>query len=287
MFLGGARADEILFVFREKMFEAPQAPKAPSTFAAFPSSWLSMRTKTASLGIFWFCVAGRVFGQPPTPQLKFEVASVKPSAPDTLGMFTRYLPGGGLRFTGATLQNLTSIAGDVRPFQISGGPKWIDADRFDIDARLTVSDPPAGPGLTREDNRKAAEALRSLLADRFLLKFHRETREQSSFALFVAKGGPKFQESTESESFIRSVGRGLIKGQAVALQLLTLNLANQLDRPVIDKTGLTGKYAFELKWDASPPSRCNHPWRPTPTKPRSLPRCRSNSACVSNQRKAR
>ena len=209
-----------------------------------------------SLGILGSCVAGHMFGQPPSPQLKFEVASVKQSAPDSPGIFSRYLPGGGLQFTGATLQNLISIAYDVRPFQISGGPKWIDTDRFDIDARLTTSDAasPANPGLTREDQWKAGEGLRSLLADRFLLAFHEETREQSSFALVVAKGGSKLRESSESESFIRRMGRGSIKGQAVALRLLVLNLANELGQPVIDKTGLTGKYTFELKWDASLPS---------------------------------
>jgi uncharacterized protein (TIGR03435 family) len=152
------------------------------------------------------------------------------------------------------LRNLISIAYDVRTFQISGGPKWIDTARFDIDARLTTSDAATNPGLAREDQRKRVEALRSLLADRFLLTFHQETREQSSFALVVAKGGPKLQESTESESFIRSMGRGWIKGQAVGLQLLVVNLANELGQPVIDKTGLAGKYTFELKWDASPPS---------------------------------
>jgi uncharacterized protein (TIGR03435 family) len=208
-----------------------------------------MRTKKAPLRIFWFCLVGHVLGQPQITQLKFEVASVKPSAPDAQGMFTRYFPGGGLRFTGATLRNLISIAYGVRPFQISGGPKWIDTDRFDIDARLTTSDGahPVNPGLT-------TEALRSLLADRFLLTLHHETREQSVFALVVAKGGPKLQESTESENLIRSMGRGSIKGQGVALGSLVVNLANELGRPVIDKTGLTGKYSFELKWDASPPS---------------------------------
>jgi bla regulator protein blaR1 len=224
-----------------------------------------MRTKTVSLGIFWFCVVGHVSGQPPAPQLKFEVASVKPSAPDAL-LSTNYLSGGGLRFTGATLQNLISLAYDVRPFQISGGPKWIDTGRFDIDARLTTSSaaPPSNSGLTREDFRKAAEGLRSLLADRFLLTFHRETREESLFALVVAKHGPKLQESTESESLIRRMGRGWIKGQAVALRLLVLNLANELGRPVIDKTGLTGNYTFELKWDASLPSAAQSPVAPDP-----------------------
>jgi uncharacterized protein (TIGR03435 family) len=202
------------------------------------------------LAILWLCVAGHLLAQSSATQLKFEVASVKPSAPDAPGLFTRYLPGGGLRITGATLQNLISMAYDVRAFQISGGAKWIDNDRFDIDARLTTSDAPHST-LMRQDQSNAAEALRNLLTDRFQLTLHPETREQPVFALVVAKAGPKLQEATESESFIRKTGRGSIKGQAVALRLLVLNLANELGRTVVDKTGLSGKYSFELKWDPS------------------------------------
>jgi bla regulator protein BlaR1 len=202
------------------------------------------------LTILWLYIAGHVLAQSSATQLKFEIASVKPSAPDAPGMFIRYLPGGGLRITGATLQNLISMAYDVRAFQISGGPKWIDNDRFDINARLTTSDAPH-PTLTRQDQSKAAEGLRNLLADRFQLTLHPETTEQPVFALVVAKAGSKLQELTESESFIRRMGRGSIKGQAVALRLLVLNLAGELGRTVIDKTGLTGKYSFELKWDPS------------------------------------
>jgi len=213
-----------------------------------------MRTKAVALGILWFCLMGDALGQPPATPLKFEVASVKPSAPDWHGMFSRYLPGGGLRITGATLQNLISMAYGVPGFQISGGPKWIDNDRFDIDARLTtsVATEATNPGLTREDQQKAAEGLRSLLAGRFQLVLHPETTEQPVFALIAAKGGPKLQESMESESFVRRMGPGSIKGQAVALRMLVVNLSNELNRPVIDKTGLTGKYSFELKWDTDP-----------------------------------
>jgi uncharacterized protein (TIGR03435 family) len=213
-----------------------------------------MRTKTAAFGVLWFCLSSHVFGQSPAAQVKFEVASIKPSAPDTLGTFNRFLPGGRLRITGATLQFLIELAYDVRPFQISGGPKWIDTDRFDIDARLTTSDatPSTNPELTRKNQQKAAEGLRSLLADRFQLAFHQETRERPVFVLVVAKGGSKLQESTEPNSFIRRMGRGSMKGEAVALRLLVINLANELDRAVIDKTGLTGRYSFDLKWNPNP-----------------------------------
>ncbi len=176
---------------------------------------------------------------------------MKPSAPEAPGMFIRYLPGGGVRITGITLQNLISIAYGVRNFQVSGGPKWIDTNRFDIDARPSTSDAAESTAraLTSEDQRNAAAALKSLLTDRFQLRLRRETREQPVFALVVAKGGPKLQEAAESGSFIRKINRGSIKGQATSLQLLALNLSYEVGSPVIDKTGLTGDYSFDLKWD--------------------------------------
>jgi len=199
---------------------------------------------TAGLVILCVYTAG-AFGQPSAST--FEVASVKPSAPDVPGMFIRPLPGGGLQITGASLKNLISFAYDVRPFQTIGESQWVDTERFDIDARTATSDTqtPADPA---NDRRKILEGLKSLLADRFQLVLHSETREQALYALVVNKSGPKLQESTEPRGLIRRMGRGTIKGQAVALEMLALNLSNELGRRVIDKTGLAGKYDFELKW---------------------------------------
>jgi len=67
------------------------------------------------------------------------------------------------------------------------------------------------------------------------------------YELVVAKGGAKIQESMEGKNLIRK-GIGTLKGQSVGLRMLALNLSNELDRPVIDKTGLAGNYDFELKW---------------------------------------
>lgn len=177
----------------------------------------------------------------------FEVASVKPN-PD-LGGLTRYLPNGGIQFIGMPLRALVEIAYGVRPFQVIGGPGWIDTDGFDIDARPPRdSSNPADPATLSSERRKVGERLRSLLADRFGLTIHSETREQPVYTLVVAKGGPKLKEPADkSQNFIRG-GRGSIIGQSVVLRLLVLNLSNQLDRPVIDKTGLTGSYDFELNW---------------------------------------
>jgi bla regulator protein blaR1 len=212
--------------------------------------------KTISLGVaLCVCTAPMALGQPRAKPLTFEVASVKRSPPDAPGMFIRPLPGGGLRVTGASLKNLIALAYELRGFQISGGPNWIDSERFDIEARSETSDavPPNAPTNMSEEQRKINERLRNLLADRFQLTLHRETKEQPVYALVVSRGGPKFQESGEPRGLIRGA-RGTITGQATTMGMLALNLSNVLGRRVIDQTGLTGKYSFELKWAFDQPA---------------------------------
>jgi uncharacterized protein (TIGR03435 family) len=180
----------------------------------------------------------------PVP-LTFEVASVKPSAPDVPGLFVQPLPGGNLRITGATLKNLIAFAYNAREFAISGGPAWATSDRFDIDARAADS---SGTGNSPADAQQLRERLKSLLAERFQLSIHPESKEQNVYALFEAKSGAKLQETAPgSNPMIRKRGTS-ITGQGVGMQMLVLNLANSLDRPVLDKTGLTGKYDFKLVW---------------------------------------
>ena len=171
-------------------------------------------------------------------------------------MFIRVNPGGDLNLTGASLRNLISYAYNVRPFQISGGPKWIDTERFDIEARVATPDAvtPSEPKKVSGEPRKTGERLKSLLADRFQVMLHAETKEQPVYALVVAKGGFKLQESTEVENMIRRIGRGELKGQGVGLNMLVLNLSSELGRRVIDKTGLAGKYSFDLKWTSAAPT---------------------------------
>ena len=129
----------------------------------------------------------------------FEVASVKPS--EGLGGLTRYLPNGGIRFTGVTLKTLVEIAYGVRPFQVIGGPGWIDTEGFDIDAHPPIdSANPTDPATPGREQRKVGERLRSLLADGFGLILHREVKEQPVYALVVAKGGPNLKESAEGKT---------------------------------------------------------------------------------------
>jgi uncharacterized protein (TIGR03435 family) len=201
-----------------------------------------------------------VFAQ--SPGNTFEVASVKPSDPDTRGIMFRNSPG-TVHIVGATINFLIQQAYDVREFQISGGPGWIRSDRYDIIAKIEGTTPPADPSDVpdqREAMEQQRERLRRLLQERFHLKIRRETKELSAYVLIPAKGGPKLKQAaaaaTEPDEKGRDrprgpmlrMGRGQIIGQSATLDFLAQILAQQLGRPVIDRTGLTGTYDFALEW---------------------------------------
>ena len=203
-------------------------------------------------------------GQSGTKPLTFEVASIKPNTGDDHRFFIQIQPGGGLRTTGSTLKMLLTLAYDVREFQISGGPGWINTERYDIMAKAgdaAVSDNADDPRKMTDEQRRTVgeqmrERLRALLAERFQLTLHRETKEQSVYALVVAKGGPKLQQSEAKEGTgpkgMMRMGRAQLSGQGVPLQMLTQSLSSQLGRPVLDQTGLKGNFDFKLEWTPDP-----------------------------------
>jgi uncharacterized protein (TIGR03435 family) len=201
-----------------------------------------MKSAIAPVGLL---VLSGLHAQPAPAPLSFEVASIKRSAPEAPGFFLQIRPGGGLQATGATVKNLIGLAYGLREFQISGGPKWADSDRFDINARAERSSASETPAANGSELR---ERVKSLLAERFQLAVHSENKEQDVYALVVAKNGPKFHE-TKSESGRSIRGRrGSITGQGTTMQLLAVNLSNQIGSPVLDRTGLPGNYDFKLEW---------------------------------------
>jgi hypothetical protein len=114
--------------------------------------------RIAAVGMLWVCMAGYVSSQPSATQAIFEVASVKPSEPGVLGLFTSFLPDGGVHITGATMKDLVAIAYNVRVFQISGGPAWIGTEHFDVDARavtLSATAPGDPPKVSVEQRKQA------------------------------------------------------------------------------------------------------------------------------------
>ena len=204
-----------------------------------------------------------MFGQPATAPLTFEVAAIKPSAETGFRTGIQMQPGGGLRVNGATLKMLLTIAYDVREFQIVGGPSWISSDRYDILAKASgtgsetqTNDPRHMTDTQMKTVREQMQQrLQALLAERCQLAIHRETKEQPVYALLVGKNGPKIQpvETKDGGAQPRMMmGRGMVNGQGVELQMLATVLSNQLGRPVLDRTGLKGHFDIRLEWTPDP-----------------------------------
>jgi uncharacterized protein (TIGR03435 family) len=176
---------------------------------------------------------------------KFEVASVRPNKTGIRG--SRFNPQGNrLTATNVSLFLLIEWAYEMEDFRISGGPAWMKSDRFDIAAESEGTPTIAQLRLM----------LQPLLADRFHLQVHRQTRELPVYELSVAKGGSKLKEG-------RCIGapgpanpcggtsgstRGTLIGRAVSAQTIAKDLSGVLGRVVLDKTMLRGEYDFDLTW---------------------------------------
>ncbi len=192
------------------------------------------------------------------PSKTFEVVSVKPSDPATLGHSSvEGNPRSG-RFTaeGITAKTLIENAyGNIHLFQIEGAPSWADSERYDISAKAEGFGNVDPYEMTDEDLKTfhtlQQARLQAVLADRFQLKVHRITKELPVYLLMVAKNGPKLQP-TENPRDRRNRGMHIRDGQMTATglstELLAANLSNLTSRVVIDKTGLSGHYDFTLNW---------------------------------------
>lgn len=185
----------------------------------------------------------------PRPKFdSFEVATIKPMEPDAKS--GRYITmQGNNRFIekAYTLKLLIAAAYDLNPRAISGGPPWIESDHYDILA-LT-------PGDVRPTRDEQMSMLRNLLTDRFQLTFHREPKVFSIYELQVAKSGSKLKETVVPNN-PPTVGPGVVYPQRIVLpahnattgDLASLLQRAILDRPVVDKTGLSARYDFDLEW---------------------------------------
>jgi uncharacterized protein (TIGR03435 family) len=180
----------------------------------------------------------------------FEVASVRtadPKAPLAPGapVGVQMLPGRFVAQKATVFQLLQSVYG-VKSFQIVGGPGWIKSEQFDIQATAEAS--------TTEDQMKMMA--QTLLADRFQLKLHRETREIPVYALIAGKNGPKLQTAKDATQCggngCFGVGNGNLTASGGTVTFFAGEvLTRLLDRPALDKTGLTGHYDFKLNYDQS------------------------------------
>jgi uncharacterized protein (TIGR03435 family) len=179
----------------------------------------------------------------------FESVSIKPNS-ETGGKFfskTMFsLEDGSFVARGVTLQRLIQLAYRIQDSQISGGPDWVNTQKFNVDAKMNraVSD-----ALRQSSGQKGFDdqvALKTLLAQNFKLVAHPETRNLPVYDLVVADGGSKLQES-KTERFIH-LERGELASHGVPVRVLTDELSQILGQTVVDKTGLKGDYAFTLRW---------------------------------------
>jgi uncharacterized protein (TIGR03435 family) len=227
------------------------------------------------------------FGQSAATPLSFEVASIKPAAPPVDGRLMIRMGGdpGRLDYNNVSLKDLIRQAYGVKDYQISG-PDWMASTRFDVVAKLPADTPRS----------KVPEMLQALLAERFKVTIHRETKELPMYALVVGKNGPKMKESEVDPNapppdggpgpggpsanggpgpaggaagggvrmskdgtpqfapgpargpMMMMNGRGHVSAKMMNMDSLVNLLARQLDRPVVDQTGLKGNYDFDLDY---------------------------------------
>ncbi len=176
------------------------------------------------------------------------------------------------RFTaiGVTAQSLIREAYEIQDNQLYGAPEWLNSQAFDLDASLDSSVAEKLKKLSPEQHALVAHRmLQALLADRFKLAVHAETRDLPIYSLVVAEGGPKLKESSAPEIHagepmsnemggtvrnerrgLMRMGRGDLNGEGLNISDLARLLSQQLGTNVVDKTGLTGTYDFNLHWRA-------------------------------------
>ena len=184
----------------------------------------------------------------------FEVTTVKLNKSSNSGSGSTFNKG-HFTATNVLLKNLMQYqAYGVPEPRILGGPAWINSQRFDIEAKTDSSLAEQLRTLDRDQRKLQTQRMfQQLLADRFKLAVHWETRDLPVYALVVAKNGPSLDASKESEGdSSTSTGTGLFTAKGVTLaevaRALTQELSHELGRVVIDKTGVEGRYDVALKW---------------------------------------
>jgi uncharacterized protein (TIGR03435 family) len=211
------------------------------------------------------------------PLPSFEVASIKQDHSGAPNRFFKVDNSSRFTTTNMPAKDLIEYAYNIKPFQISGGPGWIDSQGFDIEAKVDdslVAELQKLPTEQRTDQFRLM--LRSLLADRFKLSLSHDTKESPSFALVIAKGGSKLQEVAPPDpqarptpppppapgagngppplrpgGFMMMMGPGgvsTLNANAAPIANLINLLSRQLNRQVLDQTGLKGVYTFTLKF---------------------------------------
>jgi len=223
----------------------PHHVKGRITTSYFPKMGRFI-TFTAAAGI---SVIGGVslWAQSETPK-SFDAASLKLNDSGRTGFKLGPPAHGALDGTNATVKMLIAFANRTQESKVVGGPSWVNSDRYDMAAK----------GPETATNPEVWEMLQTLLSQRFKLVVHRDTRELPVYALVVGKKGIKLTPAEEGAcaAAIKASqpcgSAGIVQNGVIATNVSMTNiaalLARQLDRPVVDKTGLKGKYDCQLYW---------------------------------------
>jgi len=218
--------------------------------------------------IFTVLASVAIFGQTAPVRLEFEVASINASSPSATGEVDigMQIDGAQLHCANLTLREYIRLAYRVKDYQISG-PDWLASERFDIAAKLPA-------GARRE---QVPDMMQALLADRFGMKMHRETKELPAYGIVVGKGGLKMKESPPDSgadsaaagatpvNVTASGGRGGVsvnlgggsyytfannrfEARKFTMTVLADALTRYVDRPVVNMTELQGKYDLTLQF---------------------------------------
>src|ERR1700722_6637087 len=195
--------------------------------------------------------------EPPPPPVRmapnanpaFEVATIKPSDPAMRQQIITLRGAEGIT-TNTTVHDLINLAYWLHPKQLTGGPAWTESDKFDMTGK------PDAPGQPNVDQMKMM--IQKLLADRFQLKFHFEKRELPAYAIGIAKTGAKITRSQDNPKslpgfyFGRSASGTTLTFRNSPMSQFTAVLQNSMDRPVVNQSDLSERYAFTLKFTPDP-----------------------------------
>ena len=174
----------------------------------------------------------------------FEVATIKPSLPDEQRSVV--VQGTRLVTADTSLVDLMMFAYGVHSLQIVDDPEWLRTKKFDVVVQ------PSLPG--RPSSAQMRSIIQQFLADRFKLAFHHAQRELPVYRIVMAKGGPKLTPTTKEERGTNTAAIGFGEGQMTVSNATLSEFASlmqryvRLDRPIVDHTGIAGKYNFKLSW---------------------------------------
>jgi uncharacterized protein (TIGR03435 family) len=215
-----------------------------------------MRSLLAGV-VVGFTITTTALSQAPDPpkadaaskQITWDVVSIRPHKEFDSGG-SMYMHPDGFEINNLTLRTLFWGAFDVRSDDlIVGYPAWASSDHFDIRAKMTAEDTEIFQKLRGDErSRQWRQLTRQILEDRFAMKAHVEKRELPVYELVVVKQGSKLKQSGPESHGLSNYGPGKISATATPIESLVVNLSGNVGRVVIDKTGLTGTYDFELTW---------------------------------------